>query len=235
MHTIDDGMVKGKLEQAMRDCDSREVAKACSTLFNRGKQTMIVDTCLELANLVHPKYAVAILANVQRAKRTSDDTAELVATCVSGIRESSPTAIVPHLSKVIVAIVNKAEVLGLDVSVLKRLPLRIGKKWAPIASVCLRMVSESVEQHKALVNKKLERLFQSEAMPVQGDNDAIKATSDQIDPTIKMSAMWTFVRQPVHLRHRYVPPLIADPECEKVIRNIQTAMVSEQAVTCLRS
>jgi hypothetical protein len=233
MHTIDDGIVQGELEQAMKDCDSRKVAMACTTLFNRGKQTMIVDTCLQLANLVHPKFAVAILDNVQKVKRTPDDTAALVATCVAGIRESLPTAIMPRLSNVIVDIVTRAHVLALDVSVLKRLPLRIVKKWAPIASICLRMVAESVDQQEAVVNKRLARLFQSETVATPATLEV--PSSDQIDPSIKLSALWTFVRQPVHLRHRYVPPLIADPECEKVIRNIQTMVAQEPMVTCHRS
>jgi anthranilate phosphoribosyltransferase len=236
MYTIDDGLVKDALVEALKQCQGREVAATSSTLLNRGKAALVVDACFEVANLVHPRYTAALLQVFHAKGRTVEDVAGLVTTCVVGVREAreSYTPIVPHIAKVITDIVSRADALGLDVAMLKRLPLKIGKKWAPIASNCLRTVMEGVAQKEVAVNPRLLLLFKDEAVTTPAAAPTTSAP-DQIELDIKLGAMWTFVRGAGQEPCKYVAPLIEDRACEKVIRNLQAQGHSEARVTCHRS
>jgi hypothetical protein len=242
MHTIEDGLVRGALVEALKRCDGREVAVACATLLNRGKQSLIVDACFAVANMVHPRYTVALLQVFQKRVRSTEDLAQLVTTCVTGIRDAGgvQTPLVPRIARVITDVVLGAHSLDIDVLMLRQLPLKIGKKWAPMAALCLATVTDAIVQAHVLANPKLVRLFVGEATPVTSKDDPAKTDGDEedrcdpIDIGVKLGAMWTFVREESGVGHRYVPPLIQDPVCEKVIRNLQTEQ-PEQKVTCLRS
>jgi hypothetical protein len=241
MHTtIEDGLVKEALVEALKGCDGREVAIACASLLNRGKQSLIVDACFSVANLVHPRYTVAMLQVFQKKSRSTDDLAQLVTTCVTGIREAGgvQTPLVPQIARVLMDVVIRAHSLDMDAVMLKQLPLKIGKKWAPMAALCLATVADGVVQAHVPTNPKLVRLFIDEATPVKNEDPKFEGDeedrSDPIDIGVKLGAMWTFVREKEGVRHRYVPPLIQDPVCEKVIRNLQTEQ-PEEKVTCLRS
>lgn len=235
MYTIDDGLVKDALVRALKQCQGREVAATSASLLNRGKVALVVDACFEVANLVHPRYTAALLQVFHAKGRTVEDVAGLVTTCVTGVREArgSYTPIVPRIAKVITDVVTRAEALNLDVAMLKQLPLKIGKKWAPIASNCLRTVMEGVAQKEVAVNPRLLLLFKDEAAatPVA----APTSTHDQIEMDVKLGAMWTFVRGSGEASCKYVAPLIEDRACEKVIRNLQAQGHSEARVTCFRS
>lgn len=237
MHTIDDGLVKGELVEALQNCDGRAVAFTASTLLNRGKQVMVVDACLEVANRVHPRYTVAILQIFQAKTRTTEDLARLIATCVIGVREAggSVTPLVPRISKVITGIVSRAQALDMemDVAMLKRLPLTIGKKWAPVAANCLRTVAEGIPQADAVDNRKLARLFKDECSKGGGMKKE-ERVDGEIELDVKMGAIWTFVRCEPVTSSKYEAPLITDPECYKVIRSLR-AEQPEERVTCHRS
>jgi hypothetical protein len=88
----------------------------------------------------------------------------------------------------------------ISISVLKSLPLKIGKKWNGIACCCVRAIKENIEQADLATNPALLRLFQDETVRDKSEHlDKVKHApnadgSTDIDSAIKFGVLWTFTR-----------------------------------------
>jgi hypothetical protein len=201
MQTIEDGMIKADLVRFLRLCDVPGIAEATSLLVNRRQQRMIIDACMELADLMDPAYTSALLS-LFKSCATLERTCKLVTISVRAIREAagSTTPVDAKVAETIDALIGQAGGKStLDVAILKGLPLKIGKKWRGVASCCVRVVRERIPQKDAEASPGLLALLQGELpAPKSRGPDAEPAVAPNAHEVkrdeVKLGILWTYTR-----------------------------------------
>jgi hypothetical protein len=99
MHTtIEDGLVKEALVEALKVAMAAR-SRSHAFALEPWQAESLMDTCFSVANLVHRGTRVKSVLQVFQGKksRSTDDLAQLVTTCVTGIREAggAQTPLVP--------------------------------------------------------------------------------------------------------------------------------------------